>query len=132
MDLSLPIGKLARAAGVNVETVRYCERRGLLVRPRRPLAGQRRYPARTVERLRFIKRAQALGCTLSEVGVLLSLDRAHACATALVLAQQHCALLERKIADLTALRAEPCSLIRHCEAGAASVRCPIIESLAHD
>ncbi|CAH5290707.1 Mercuric resistance operon regulatory protein (plasmid) [Citrobacter freundii] len=66
MATELTIGKLADAAGVNVETIRYYQRRGLLDEPAKPLGGHRRYPVDMVKRLRFIKRAQALGFTLSE------------------------------------------------------------------
>lgn len=64
MATELTIGKLADAAGVNVETIRYYQRRGLLDEPAKPLGGHRRYPVDMVKRLRFIKRAQALGFTL--------------------------------------------------------------------
>lgn len=80
MATELTIGKLADAAGVNVETIRYYQRRGLLDEPAKPLGGHRRYPVDMVKRLRFIKRAQALGFTLSEVGGLLTLDESCACA----------------------------------------------------
>lgn len=69
MATELTIGKLADAAGVNVETIRYYQRRGLLDEPAKPLGGHRRYPVDMVKRLRFIKRAQALGFTLSEVRI---------------------------------------------------------------
>ena len=64
MDSNLPIGRLAANAGVNVETIRYYQRRGLLSEPDKPLNGHRRYPAESVKRVRFIKRAQVLGFTL--------------------------------------------------------------------
>lgn len=76
----MTIGRLADAAGVNVETIRYYQRRGLLLEPDRPINGQRRYARAVVKRVRFIKRAQVLGFTLDEVGSLLELDEAHACA----------------------------------------------------
>ena len=69
----LTIGELARAAGVNVETVRYYQRRGLLKEPPRPIAGYRRYAASEVGRLRFVKRAQMLGFTLGEIADLMRL-----------------------------------------------------------
>ena len=69
----LTIGELAKAAGVNVETVRYYQRRGLLKEPPRPVAGFRRYAASEVGRLRFVKRAQMLGFTLGEIADLMRL-----------------------------------------------------------
>lgn len=69
------IGGVAQAAGVNVETVRYYQRVGLLREPKRPPGGIRRYAAGSVERIRFIKRAQQLGFNLDEVARLLDLNR---------------------------------------------------------
>ena len=74
MDASLTIGKLAESAGVNIETLRYYQRRGLLDAPPKPYTGYRRYDQRHVTRIRFIKRAQTLGFTLSEVAELITLD----------------------------------------------------------
>jgi len=67
MDRNLTIGRLARAAGVNVESVRYYQRRGLVAEPQRPLNSVRRYSEDSVKRIRFIKRAQDLGFTLAEM-----------------------------------------------------------------
>lgn len=132
MSAPLSIGRLAQAAGVNVETIRYYERRGLLAQPPRPLGGQRRYPADAVRRVRFIKRAQALGFALDEVATLLTLDRAHACAPTRALAQRHRELLARKIGDLAALQRALDELVRACDANPGALRCPIIDTLSHD
>src|SRR5258707_13171925 len=70
---SLTIGHLAKQAGVNLETVRYYERRGLLLRPPRSASGYRLFPAEASRRLRFIRRAQELAFSLAEIGELLSL-----------------------------------------------------------
>src|SRR5439155_2927995 len=74
MDRILTIGRLAGAAGVNVETVRYYQRRGLVAQPERPLNSVRRYSEDSVKRIRFIKRAQDLGFTLAEIANLLALE----------------------------------------------------------
>lgn len=132
MASSLSIGKLAQAAGVNVETIRYYQRRGLLAIPPKPLGGQRRYPRDAVKRVRFIKRAQALGFTLDEIATLLPLDRARACAPTRVLAEHKRVLLEHKIADLTALHAALGDLIRQCDIDRGKAGCPIIETLVRD
>ena len=71
---SYTIGTLARAAGINVETVRYYSRRGLLKPPPKPAGGVRRYPPDTIDRLRFIKRAKQLGFTLTEIRELLAIS----------------------------------------------------------
>ena len=71
--MELTIGRLAQSAGVNVETIRYYQRVGLLKEPEKPAYGYRHYPPDTVARIRFIKRAQQLGFTLEEISELLSL-----------------------------------------------------------
>src|SRR5467141_2842486 len=70
---SLTIGHLAKQAGVNLETVRYYERRGLMLRPPRSASGYRLFPAEAARRLRFTRRAQDVGFSLTEIGELLSL-----------------------------------------------------------
>lgn len=73
----MTIGEVASRAQVNIQTVRYYERRGLLSEPRRSAAGYRQYPEAVVPRIRFIKRAQELGFTLEEIGELLALRVRH-------------------------------------------------------
>jgi MerR family transcriptional regulator, mercuric resistance operon regulatory protein len=132
MAADLTIGKLAESTGMNVETIRYYQRRGLLDEPAKPQSGYRRYPADTAKRLRFIKRAQALGFTLTEVGGLLTLDEAHACVETQGLAARKLALMEQKIADLTAMRRVLRSLLQQCDAGNGNAACPIIDVLARE
>jgi MerR family mercuric resistance operon transcriptional regulator len=127
----MTIGKLAKHAGVNVETIRYYQRRGLLYEPDKPLGGYRRYPADMVKRVRFIKRAQALGFTLEEVTGLLRLDAAQACAETRELAVHKLELIERKLADLAAMREGLAALMAKCDTGGSSA-CPIIQVLNHD
>ena len=71
---TMTIGNLAKAAGVNVETIRYYQRIGLVDEPDKPAQGYRRYPASIIDRIRFIKRAQELGFRLNEIIDLLSLN----------------------------------------------------------
>lgn len=132
MVADLTIGKLADAAGVNIETIRYYQRRGLLDEPPKPLGGHRRYSGDQVKRVRFIKRAQALGFTLDEVSALLTLDRACACKETRALASRKMAIVERKIADLSAMRQVLGGLIRQCDAERGGADCPIIDVLAKD
>ncbi|WPC06437.1 Hg(II)-responsive transcriptional regulator [Pseudomonas benzenivorans] len=129
MGGELSIGKLAKAAGVSVETIRYYQRRGLLHEPVKPPGGQRRYPALMVARLCFIKRAQALGFTLEEVAGLLGLDQACACAETRALAARKLALIEQKMAELAGIRQILDELIAQCDAGEEKAQCPIIEVL---
>lgn len=132
MAAELSIGKLAEAAGVNIETIRYYQRRGLLEEPAKPPGGHRRYSAKQAERLRFIKRAQALGFTLTEVDGLLTLDGAAACQETRALAAQKLVLIEQKLADLADMRQALDALIRQCLANGSSATCPIIDVLTRD
>ncbi|MGH8155827.1 MAG: MerR family transcriptional regulator [Rhodanobacteraceae bacterium] len=132
MVSALSIGKLAAAAGVGVETIRYYQRRGLLAVPPKPLGGQRRYPEDAIKRVRFIRRAQALGFTLDEIASLLTLDRARACAPTRALAAHKREVLRQKIADLAALDAALGDLIRRCDGPHRETKCPIIETLARE
>lgn len=132
MGADLTIGKLADAAGVNIETIRYYQRRGLLDEPTKPLGGHRRYPAGEAKRVHFIKRAQALGFTLDEVGMLLTLDSACSCSDTRALAARKQGLIERKMADLTAMYQALGDLIQQCDAGGSTRPCPIIDVLERD
>lgn len=125
----LTIGQVAKAAGVNVETVRYYQRRSLLREPAKPLNGQRRYSGDDVNRLRFIKRAQVLGFTLEEIVILLSLEGADCCLDTHDLAVHKLSLIDAKIADLTNMRKALIALVRQCEIGNQQGNCPIIRSL---
>lgn len=129
---AMTIGRLAAAAGVNVETIRYYQRRGLLDEPHKPFRGFRHYPDATVKRLRFIKRAQALGFTLEEIASLLQLDGAGCCADTRELAAQKVAVIEQKLLDLVAMRDALTDLMRQCESGQTEELCPIISVLAQD
>lgn len=128
----LTIGRLAAEAGVNVETIRYYQRRGLMAEPNKPINGQRRYAADAVRRVYFIKRAQVLGFTLEEIGSLLELDEAHACAETRGLAASKLRVIESKLADLEAMRQALMSLLRECGTRSAKGACPIIRALAAD
>jgi MerR family mercuric resistance operon transcriptional regulator len=121
------IGGLAKAAGVGVETVRYYQRRGLLPEPPRPPGEIRRYGEDDLKRLRFIRRAQAAGFTLEEIGELLALDRTDDRARVRALASERVAALDGKIAELRKSRAALDRLRSSCASGS-SGPCPIIEA----
>jgi MerR family mercuric resistance operon transcriptional regulator len=120
----LTIGQLADEGGVGVETIRFYQRKGLLDLPARA-GGIRRYDARDVRRLHFIKRAQAAGFTLAEIGELLALDAGEDRARARALAEQRIAALDEKIAELQAAKAALTRLAGECREGR-SGPCPII------
>lgn len=132
MPAELTIGRVADGAGVNVETIRYYQRRGLLAEPDKPMGGQRRYASDAIKRVRFIKRAQVLGFTLDEVGSLLQLDEARACAETRELAVHKLELIEEKLGDLTAMRNALTTLVHGCGTGMTKGSCPIIHALAAD
>ncbi len=112
----MTIGGLARTAGVNIETIRYYQRRGLLSKSRKPLGGVRRYSTEILNRLRFIKRAQELGFTLREIGELLKLgDRF--CNETRAIAEHRLTDIETRIRDLESMRVILSKLIRTCRAG---------------
>lgn len=131
MRSDLTIGKLANRAGVHVETIRYYQRRGLLDEPKKPLGGYRRYPSDMAKRVRFIKRAQALGFTLEDVAGLLRLDAASSCAETRELAAHKLALIQEKLAELTAMREGLVALVAKCDTGGKRP-CPIIQVLVTD
>lgn len=129
MGKSLTIGHLARAAGVNVETVRYYQRVGLIREPQKPLSGYRVYPPETVERIKFIKRAQPLGFSLKEITELLGLGDGQ-CADVRVRAEEKRDQIDQQIKDLTKLRNTLDTLINTCQSTDDTVHCPIVETLA--
>ncbi len=123
------IGRLARAAGVNVETVRFYHRRGLLPLPGRAYGAVRRYGEESLARLRFIRRAQQLGFTLDEVASLLQLNDGQNCRAARALGERKLAVVEARLRDLAALRSELISLVRKCRTTSGRVRCPLIDAI---
>lgn len=128
-DALLTIGKLAQAADVNVETIRYYQRTGLIKEPDKPSSGYRKYPPETLQRLTFIKRAQRLGFTLKEIAELLELGTEH-CADIQEKAEQKCQLINQQIDDLLSLKNTLEILIKTCSEDSDNTCCPIIESLS--
>lgn len=126
---TLTIGRLARLAGVGVETIRYYQRRGLLPVPG-SVGAFRRYPVAVAERIRFIKRAQGLGFTLEEIGGLLRLDDGADRRSIRAIASERLGQVERNLADLRHMQRALKALLVHCEHTGMDAPCPIIESLA--
>lgn len=129
MTNHLTIGRLAAAADVNVETIRYYQRRDLLDEPPRPLGGQRYYSDDHIKRLRFIRRAQGLGFTLEEVRELLAMDRGRGCIDTRELAVKKQVIIEQKLNDLRAIQGALGSLVAQCDRHNQVVGCPILEAL---
>lgn len=131
MDEQITIGKVARRAGVNIQTVRYYERRGLLLPSRRLGSGYRLYQEEAVRKISFIKNAQLLGFTLKEIGSLLRLraGKTVRCDDVRRKAETHARDVQEKIARLRSIEKVLRALIRSCQRRASTETCPILRSL---
>jgi len=128
---SLNIGDAARASGVTAKMIRHYESIGLLKAPRRTEAGYRLYSEPDVRVLQFIHRGRALGFSLDQIGELLALweDKHRASADVRAMALAHIAELDRKIAEMAAMRRTLESLATSCHGDDRS-DCPILDDLA--
>lgn len=128
---SLTIGKVAKLAGVGVETIRYYQRRGLVVEPHREESGYRQYPNDTVTRIRFIKRTKELGFSLKEIKGLLSLrvDPQMTCEDIKTRAVGKIHEIEVKILELQKIKNALTKLIISCERTGRTTECPILDFL---
>lgn len=126
----LTIGRLAQSAGVNLETVRYYERIGLMPPPPRTHGGHRSYAPEHVQRLRFIRRSRELGFGLDAIRRLIALSEpgVQACCEVRDMARDHVASIDARIADLQRLRGVLRQAAADCHDGG-TVRCPVIEVL---
>ena len=129
---TLGIGQLAKRGGVGIDTVRYYERNGLLAPRDRLTSGYRRYGELEVARLRFIRRAQALGFTLKEVKELLALSAQRDVGRVKRSAQAKLRDVETRIADLVRVRDGLATLIDACPGHGRSADCPILRALTED
>lgn len=123
--------QVADQAGVNVQTLRYYERRGLLPEPERSDSGYRSYPVQAVLTVRFVKGAQQLGFSLEEIDVLLHLAEGgpESCDAARALATEKLVQLERKIADLAAMRDSLRQLVATCDQTPSRRQCPLLNAI---
>ncbi len=127
---SMTIGRVAKLAGVGVETIRFYERQGLIQEPPRRASGYRQYPTDTVDRLRFIRRAKELGFTLKEIKELLSLRDGGGRSRNEVrkLAEAKIRDIDQKLVRLQAMRSALYGLVQSC-ACRGRPTCPILEAL---
>ena len=123
------IGALAETAGVNVETIRFYQRKGLMPEPEKPYGSIRRYGAAELARVRFIKSAQRLGFSLEEVGELLKLEDGARCSEARQLAEQKLVDVRQKLTDLQRIESVLAGLVARCSAVRGRINCPLIASL---
>jgi len=127
---TLTIGKLASAADVGVDTVRFYERAGLLKKPARTASGYRLYNAADAARLRFIRRAKALGFSLDEIVELLKLNDGGGRRSAVrALAQRRLAEIEQKLVDFSRMRDTLRRLVHKCHGDGSLEGCPIIDTV---
>jgi len=126
---TLTIGRLAKAAGVNVETIRYYQRIGLIAEPPKPVSGYRAYSTDTIARLHFIRHAQGLGFTLADIKELLSLNDGD-CRQARRLAEQKQTDVQRRLQDLQKVQQALAEMIDACrESESRGARCALIDAL---
>ncbi len=131
MRTSLKTGDVAKQSGVNVETLRFYERKGLLPEPPRRMSGYREYPPEAVQQIRFIKRAQELGFSLREIKELLTLrvEPGTTCTQVRQRAQEKVEEVQQKIADLQAIEQALRNLIGTCSGRGPASQCPILDHL---
>ena len=122
---AMRISDLAHAGEVGVETVRFYQRKGLLQAPAGEARGGRHYGSDDVQRLRFVRRAQAAGFSLAEIATLIDLDRTDDRPTAQRMARNRLAALDSQIAQLKAARGSLAKLAKDCESGR-NGPCPIL------
>ena len=130
--MPLTIGQVAAAALVNIQTIRYYERRGLFAAPRRTASGYRQYTEDAVSRLRFIKHAQELGFSLKEIQELLGLRvrNGSTCDAVARTTRQKIDVVQQRITDLRRMQRTLERLAAACAARRPTDDCPILEALA--
>lgn len=127
---NLTIGALARAAAVNIETIRFYQRKGLVGEPDKPYGSIRRYGMDELERIRFIKSAQRLGFSLDEIAQLLKLEDGTRCEEAREQAEHKLMDVRAKLADLERIETVLATLVSQCCAATGRVQCPLIAALS--
>ena len=125
----LSVGAFAAAAGVNVETIRFYQRKGLLPEPTRPYGQIRRYGDADVARVKFVKSAQRLGFSLEEIAGLLQLEDGTHCDAARVMAEEKLEDVRAKLRDLRRIESTLRRLVADCCAAQGTIACPLIAAL---
>jgi MerR family transcriptional regulator, copper efflux regulator len=132
--VELTIGQVAKQTHVNIETVRYYERRGLIPEPPRRESGYRQFSPEVITRIKFIKRAQELGFSLDEISELLTLrvDPQMPCSEVKQRAEVKIADIEHKIADLQRMKQTLVKVTNACTGQGSTSVCPILDALEPD
>ncbi len=126
------IGKASEQSGVNIETIRYYEREGIVPKPGRSAGGRRLYSSEEIAKLRFVRRCRDLGFPISIIQIFLSLTEKddRSCGEVKNLAENHLVEVNAKIENLTRLREALLSLSANCDDGTAA--CPMLDALMQD
>jgi MerR family copper efflux transcriptional regulator len=127
---TMTIGRLAKQAGINIDTIRYYERNGLIPEPVRRASGYREYEPADLKRLRFIMRAKDLGFSLAEIRELLALSAGRDVRGVKRRAEEHLDQVEHKIKELQRVRRGLRALIEACPGHGDLERCPIVAALS--
>ena len=125
----MSIGTLAKTAAVNVETIRFYERKGLLIKHKRTRGEIRRYTDEDLRRVTFVKAAKGLGFTLHEIGALLKLQDGTHCNEVRVIAEQKLADVREKLNQLQRVESALERIVSDCQTTNKNARCPLIASL---
>jgi MerR family mercuric resistance operon transcriptional regulator len=126
---NLTIGHFAKQAGVNIETIRFYQRKGLLPEPNKPNGSIRRYGCADVKRVKFVKSAKRLGFSLDEVAELLLLEDGTHCEKVSSLANRKLHDVREKLHDLQRMESVLASLVAACHSNQSGLCCPLIEKL---
>ncbi len=126
---NLTIGGFAKCSGVNVETIRFYQRKGLLPEPNKPYGSIRRYSKTDVARVKFVRSAQRLGFSLDEIAELLRLEDGAHCDEASHLAEHKLKDVREKLADLKRMETALSGIVHACHTRKGNVSCPLIASL---
>ncbi len=126
------IGKASEQSGVNIETIRYYEREGIVPKPGRSAGGRRLYSSAEIAKLRFVRRCRDLGFPISIIQTFLSLtaQKGRSWGEAKTMAEDHLGEINAKIENLTRLREALLSLSKNCDDGTAA--CPMLDALMKD
>lgn len=128
-SVSMTIGTMAATAGVNIETIRFYQRKGLVPKPKRSRGAVRRYGLEAVARVKFVKAAQRLGFSLVEIGALLKLDDGTHCQEAREMAEEKLTDVRTKLRDLRRIESALKTVVADCSGARGAVTCPLIASL---
>lgn len=129
---NLLIGTMAKAAGVNIETIRFYQKKGLLAVPTRQRGEIRRYGSKDIARVRFVKAAQRLGFSLDEIATLLKLDDGAHCDEARQMAEHKLSDVRAKLLNLHRIESALADLVADCCSTNGTVKCPLINALQSD